>query len=268
MLNFFHDLRYGVRTLSKRPGFAATAIITLALGIGLNTTIFSLFNAAVLKQLPVADASRVVDLYSRQPESNRLSVFSYPEYVFYRDNNTVFESVAAYSGTRVLLGSAGSSSADSRPEWIHGALVSGNYFDLLGTRAALGRTFLPEEDKIPGANPVVVLSYGAWQSRFGSDPKLIGNTIKLNDLQYTVIGVAPSSFIGTEPGLPDFWIPMMMSGNAHFGRAGSINAIPAGCAWSRGSSPVQLCKAPAPRWRYSLRDFMQPMLCKLAPQPP
>ncbi len=217
MLNFFHDLRYGVRTLSKRPGFAATAIITLALGIGLNTTIFSLFNAAVLKQLPVRDASRVVDLYSRQPESNRLSVFSYPEFVFYRDNNTAFEGVAAFAGTRVLLGNAASSGADGRPEWIHGALVSGNYFDLLGTRAALGRTFLPEEDKVPGANPVVVLSYGAWQSRFGGDPKLIGKTIKFNDLQYTVIGVAPASFIGTEPGLPDFWIPMMMSGNAHFG---------------------------------------------------
>ena len=116
MLNFFHDLRYGVRTLSKRPGFAATAITTLALGIGLNTTIFSLFNAAVLKQLPVRDASRVVDLYSRQPESNRLSVFSYPEFVFYRDNNTAFESVAAFAGTRVLLGNAASSGADSRPE--------------------------------------------------------------------------------------------------------------------------------------------------------
>ena len=113
----------------------------------------------------------------------------------------------------MLGGPHGSNVSSSAPEWLHTQLVSGNYFDLLGARPVLGRGFLPEEDKVPGARPVVVLSYAFWQSRLGADPGIIGKSLTLNSLPYTVIGVAPKGFIGTDVDAPGAWIPMMMIAN-------------------------------------------------------
>ena len=210
MNTLWHDLRYGVRMLFKRPGFTAMAVLTLALGIGLNAAIFSIYNTLILRPLPVRDPSHVVNLYSEVRGERHSDSLSYPEFVYYRDNNSTFSALAAYAGGRVLLGSTTSS---SEPEWLHTQLVSGNYFDLLGARPVLGRGFLPEEDKVPGARPVVVLSYAFWQSRLGADPAIIGKSLILNSLPYTVIGVAPKGFIGTDVDAPGAWIPMMMSAN-------------------------------------------------------
>jgi putative ABC transport system permease protein len=218
MNTLWHDLRYGIRMLFKRPGFTAMAILTLALGIGLNAAIFSIYNTVILRPLPVRDPSRVVNLYSAIRGERQTNSFSYPEYVYYRDNNSIFSGLAAYAGGKVLLGGPDASSAQAaQPEWLHTQLVSGNYFDLLGASPALGRTFLPEEDKTPATHPVVVLSYPFWQSRLGADPAIIGRSLNLNSLPYTVIGIAPKGFIGTDPDVPDAWIPVMMSANVHSG---------------------------------------------------
>jgi len=171
--SFWRDIVYGFRVLAKQPGFTAIAVLTLALGIGVNATIFSLFNSVVLKPLPVPDSSRVVDLFSEiRGEKAQGQVFSYPEYLDCRDHNSVFSGVAAYSGANVIVGDLQSSAAE--PTWLHSQVVSGNYFDVLGTPAFRGRTFLLDEDSTPAAHPVAVLSYSAWQSRFGADASIVG----------------------------------------------------------------------------------------------
>jgi putative ABC transport system permease protein len=213
----WQDIRFGVRVLAKKPGLSALAILALTLGIGLNTAIFSLFNSAVLQPLPVRDADRVMSLYRVVEGERGHGVMSYPEYKFYRDNSTVFSGISAYSGAKLLLGNGGAGSQDTKPEWLEAQLFTGNMFKVLGAGAALGRTFLPEEDQVPGAKPVVVLNHGFWQRRFGGDANLIGQTINLNALPYTVVGIAPRDFIGPDPEVPDVWIPLMMSGNAYYG---------------------------------------------------
>jgi hypothetical protein len=208
---FWQDIRVGIRVLLKRPGFTSMAILTLALGIGLNTAVFRLFSAAVLRPLPVKDPSRVVNLYSGI-EGECSGVFSHPEFADCRDQNSVFSGMAGHAGGHVLLGGEGGS-ASSRPVWLDVNLVSANYFDLLGARRAVGRTFPPEEDQIPGAHPVTALSYGFWQRRFGGDESLVGKTITLNALAYTVVGIAPRDFVGVDAEVSDVWVPLMMAAN-------------------------------------------------------
>ena len=197
------DLRYALRQLLKSPGFALTTILTLALGIGANTAIFSLFNALVLRPLPVTDPARIVNVYRTVESEARYGVFSYPEYVDYRDHNTVFSGLAAFTGTRVTLTGSG---AD---QTLQALLVSGNYFSVLGIAAAPGRTFAAEEDQTPNSHPVVVLSHDLWERRFQGDPNLVGRTLTLNSVSYTVVGIAPKTFGGTEPDPPDLWAPIM-----------------------------------------------------------
>jgi predicted permease len=206
------DIRYGLRVLAKRPGFTIAAMLTLALGIGLNTAIFSLYNGVLLRPLPARDPERLVSLYSAIQGEPGTGIFSYPEYSFYRDRNTLFSSVAAYAGGRVLLSQGGAA-----PEPLQAQLVSANFFDMLGASPALGRAFSPEEDNTPGGRPVVVLGYSLWQRRFGGDAGLVGRTITLNNLPYTVIGIAPRDFIGCDPEVPDLWVPIMMNANVHLG---------------------------------------------------
>src|SRR5271156_241660 len=206
------DIRYGLRVLAKRPGFAIAAVLTLALGIGLNTAIFSLYNGVLLRPLPARDPERLVNLYSAVQGERGAGIFSHPAYVFYRDRNTSFSSVAAYAGGHMLL-SAGSVA----PELLQAQMVSANYFEMLGASPALGRSFSPEEDKTPGANPVVMLNYNFWQRRFGGDAGLVGRTITLNNMAYTVIGIAPRDFTGCNPEVPDLWVPIMMNANVHSG---------------------------------------------------
>jgi putative ABC transport system permease protein len=217
MGTLWNDIRFGVRVLLKRPGFTVIAIFTLAVAIGLNTAIFSLFNALLLRPLPVQDSSSVVNLYAGIEGEQSAGVFSYPDFADSRAQNSVFSAMAAHAGAHVLLGNT-NGSADSRPEWLKANLVSANYFDLLGAAPAAGRTFLAEEDQTPNAHPVVILNYGFWKRRFGTDTGLIGKTITLNSLAYTVVGIAPRDFVGADAEVPDVWFPLMMTPNVQGGR--------------------------------------------------
>jgi putative ABC transport system permease protein len=211
--DFARDIRFAFRTLAKSPGFTTVAVLTLALGIGLNTSIFKLFDAVALRPLPVRDPNTVVDIYQRvgnEPSGYR--PFSYPEYVALRDANNVFSGLAAYSWITVQFaaGAAGLDtgiSADGAEE-VHGLLVSGNYFSMLGGEAVLGRTFGPDEDQSSGSHQVVVLSHLFWKRRFDSDQAVLGKDLDLNGKRFTVVGVARQDFTGTEPQMPDFWAPL------------------------------------------------------------
>ena len=185
------DIRYGFRMLAKKPGLTALAILALALGIGLNATIFTIFDGVMLRPLPVRDAASVVNLYAEVPGERGAGVVSYLEYVYYREHNSVFSGVVAFAGGKAFLsGSESAGAQTAQSETIAAQLVSGNFFDVMGANVALGRTFLPEEDETPNARPVVVLNYGFWQGRFGGDASLVGKTITLNSVPYTVVGLS------------------------------------------------------------------------------
>jgi predicted permease len=209
--SFFKDLRYATRMLWKHPGFTLVAVITLALGIGVNTTLFTAFNAVALKPLPVRDPYGVARL-ERWFESNSHGdgqyAFSYPEYVHFVQHTRAFASLIAVSYPAAVQAML----PDGDPDSLQGRLVSENFFSGLGVDAFLGRTFLPEEHRTPGTHPVIVLSHQFWQHRFGSDPQALGKIVKINDTAFTVVGVTPEDFIGTgvPATVPDFWAPLMM----------------------------------------------------------
>ena len=205
MGNLVRDLRYSLRTLRKNPGFTIVAVIALALGIGVNTSIFSLYNALALRPLPVKDPERVVRLFQTHSGEPGAGVFSYPEYVDYRDRNPVLSGLAAWSWASAAMGSG------DRVEDVKAMFVSGNYFDVLGADTAAGRTFVPEEDRTAGSHPVVVLSYGFWERRFARDPAVVGRTILLNGHPFMVVGVVAHNFVGTDVEAPEIWLPIMMS---------------------------------------------------------
>jgi predicted permease len=208
---FAKDLRHAFRGLARTPGFTILAILVLALGIGVNTTLFSTYNAVALKPLPLADPDHVVRL-ERWFESHALGngqyAFSYPEYRYVRDRAEGVSSLVAASW--VLSATGGPEGA--APKRNFGQLVSANYFDGLGIRPFLGRGFLVNEDQAPGASGVIVISYRYWTRELSSDPRVLGRSIKLNDAALIVIGVAPADFTGT-PDTPqqiDFWTPLSM----------------------------------------------------------
>ena len=203
------DVRYWLRTLRKSPGFTAVAVLTLALGIGVNTALFTLFNAVALRPLPVKDSDRIVKVYRKERGDSSLGIsgssssLSYPEYTAHRDSAQSFDSLTAYADASLTLSGA-------EAEGIRGLLVAGNYFSTLGAEMALGRSFAPEECKTPGASPVVVLSHSFWRRRFGADPSLVGKTLTLNRQPFTVIGVTSPDFHGAELEPPDVWAPLTM----------------------------------------------------------
>ena len=214
MEKLLQDLRFGLRLLFKNPAVTAVVVLSLGLGIGVNATIFSLFNAVLLRPLPrVEQPDRMVELYTSYQNGLRYGSVSYPDYLDMRDRNQVFSSLLAQ---RLILTSLNNSGQN---EIIPAAIVSGNYFSLLGVTAAQGRTFVPEEDQSPGAHSVAVISYRLWQRRFGADPNLPGKTISLNNRNFTIVGVAPEGFVGANIGLaPDIWIPLMMQADLYPGR--------------------------------------------------
>ena len=214
----WQDLRYAVRMLMGRPGFTAVAIVSLALGIGANTAIFSLVNAVVFKTLPVRDPDRLVALYLTSPRSAFPENVSYPDYLDYRDRSQVLEALVGHQGTPLSL------SGDGRPEMIWGEMVTGNYFTGLGVEPAAGRVFSAEETARPGASPLVVLSHGFWQRRFGGNPEVVGGTIRLNNHEFTVVGVGPRGFSGTKlfGFLPDLWVPVTMHAQVDAEMAGLL----------------------------------------------
>jgi predicted permease len=207
MYTLWQDVRYGLRMLARSPGFTAVVILTLALGIGANTAIFSIVNAVLLKSLPVEKPGELVVLKYSDTQSGQLGEdFSYPMYQAVRDKNRSFSGVLARSGLDLNLGYGGQS------EKLYGELVSGNYFMTLGVRPWLGRLFNQDDDRVPGAHPVVVLSYGYWQVRFGSDMSIVGKQLILDAKPMTVIGVSPPGFYGTELARdPGIRLPMMMA---------------------------------------------------------
>src|SRR6266576_5241005 len=170
MESLLQDIRYGIRGLWKRPGFTAIAVITLSLGIGANSIIFSLVNATLMRRLAVAKPENLVYVFNGDPGS----VFSYPDYSELRDQNQVFDGMIAWGGIATSLNSNDQTDLET------GAIVSGNFFQVLGVQAALGRFISPEVDGTPGAHPVTVISHGLWQRRFGSDPNVIGRQLLLN----------------------------------------------------------------------------------------
>src|SRR4051812_20950277 len=207
-MSFLHDARYAVRTLAAAPAFTVVVILTLALGIGANTAIFSLTDQVLLRMLPVKSPEQLVVLDGPGAFRGRTfnnGTFSYPMYRDFRDQNTVFDGVLArFPAPLTML-------AGGQAERVNGELVSGNYFDVLGVRAHIGRTFTPDDDRTPGGHPVAILSHNFWMRRFGGDPSVLNRAISLNGLPMTIVGVAPAGFFGIVVGdNPDVMVPVMM----------------------------------------------------------
>jgi len=231
--DLLQDLRYGVRMLRRQKSFALAAVSTLALGIGANSTIFSMVNATLLQRLPVVASERLV--YVSKGGSG--SVFSYPEYAELRDGGRqILDGLIAWGGITASL------NADGQTDLTGGAIVSGNYFEVLGVSAQLGRVLTSADDVTPGAHPVAVVSHGLWQRRFGGRPDIVGHQVLLNGHAFTVVGVAPRRFGGAQLGAPrDLYVPMMMQAVMRPPRAGYS-----------GEMNPDLLKTRTNRWLFAL----------------
>ncbi len=209
MATLLQDLKFGVRLLTRHPAMTAVVVLSLALGIGANTTIFTLVNAVLLNPLPVRDAStlaRVVTTELRDGVVQPLGGISRINGMDVAEKNAVFEAVAVAGFAPMALAGSG-----GEPEQVFGQLASGNFFEVLGAPMAAGRAFRADEDSTPGASPVVVMTYGLWQRRFGGDPGIVGQSITLNGRPFSVIGVTGEGFRGTATlGGPEMWVPLSM----------------------------------------------------------
>jgi macrolide transport system ATP-binding/permease protein len=195
------DVRYGLRSFRRNPGFAAIAVLSLAMGIGANTAIFSIVNSLMFRPRPVSDPDRLVELFVGERE-HPYETTSYPSYVEFRDRNDVFTGLAAYGIEQFKL------TAADEVEQVWGEVVSGNYFDVLGVRPLKGRMLSAGDDLVPGGSPVVVIGHRLWQRRFGADPDVIGRTVSINGHPLTVVGVAPAPYTGMFRGLSsEVWVP-------------------------------------------------------------
>jgi predicted permease len=211
MQTLWQDIRFGMRMLWKKPGFTLIAVLTLALGIGANTAIFSVVNTAMLRPLPIAEPGQLVSL-NNTGRDRTFPSFSYPNYKDFRDRNDVFSGLIAYRFAPLSL------SHDGVNERLWGYVVSGNYFDTLGVKPVLGRVISPDDDGAPGAHPVTVISHKFWQQRFGSSPDALGKSLLVNGRGYTIVGVVPKGFHGTEIiAAPDLWFPMAMQAEIDVG---------------------------------------------------
>jgi predicted permease len=205
MTGLYDDVRHGLRALVKHRGFTAVCLLSLALGIGANTTIFTLVNAVLLRPLPVWEPGRLAAIYTLDSRNPGLFGYSYPNYKDLRDENQVFSSLLLYSGVGLNL------TGGSEPRLVMGQLASANYFSTLGVNPVLGRGFLPEEDRTAGANPVAVIGYRFWQREFGGDPAVLYHTVSLNGHPYRIVGVVPEGFEGLNTlTATDIWVPMAM----------------------------------------------------------
>ena len=206
MGTLLQDLRYGLRMLAKSPGFTAIVVLTLALGIGANSTIFSWINSTLLNPIPgVSHTSDLVTVMRGERSEHPTPPFSYLDFVDLREHTQSFSGLLAYHDDFMSL------TGTDKPERIYGALTTANYFDVLGVRPILGRGFLPAEEQRRGGGSVAVISESMWRARFGSDRSIIGRTIQINRRLYTIVGVAPPDFQGCKTGLrTDVWIPLGM----------------------------------------------------------
>jgi len=210
--NLWQDIRFGARMLAKNPAFTAIAVLTLALGIGANTAIFSLINQILLRRLPVKNPSELVVLRDPGPMTGHVSSdgdesesFSYRIYKGLRDNNNVLSGMLARYSFSASIANHGQTERGS------GELVSGNYFEVLGVQPAIGRVFSQDDDRVPGDHPLVVLSYKYWMHRFAGDPGILNKSLLINDAELTVVGVSRAGFTGVQAGQsPDIFVPLMM----------------------------------------------------------
>jgi hypothetical protein len=210
--NTVQDVRYGLRQLRRSPAFTAVAVLTLALGIGANTAIFTLINAVLLNTLPVTHPEQLVLLRWESPHVVTDSL-PYPIFAQLRDSSYVFDGMFAFCNVGLAT------DVDGKPGIASGQLGSGSYFSVLGVQAIAGRTFASEEDRVPGGDPVAVISYRYWKRQFGLDPAAVGRSITLNGLPFSIIGVASPGFDGVSLGdAQDIWIPMMMQEQVMNGR--------------------------------------------------
>ena len=233
--------------LMKKPGFTLIAVLTLGLGVGANTAIFSLVNTVLLRPLPIAHPEQVVTLNFGVPGRGVFPLVGYPEYTDYRDRNQSLVGLAACGMAPVSLSSNGIN------ERLWSYHVTGNYFSLLGVGTSLGRVIGPEDDLTPGAHPVVMLSYQCWQKRFGADPQIIGQSVLIGGRSYTVIGVTPPEFRGTElASTPELWFPMMMKPGLEMGSGplkgrtspvSTIGRLKEGVSWAQAESDLNLIAA-------------------------
>ncbi len=196
------DVRYGLRLLAKNPGFMSVAILTLALGIGANTAIFSVVKAVLLRPLPFKDSARLVRVNESVANEGKSPV-AYPNYLDWRAQNNVFEEMTAYGDCEMIL------SGTDKAERVYCEQASDTYFPLLGVSAEIGRTFTPEENSTPMKHAVALIGYGLWQRRFASDRAILGKIVRLNDYDFTIVGVMPQGFFGYTDSA-EVWIPMMM----------------------------------------------------------
>ena len=210
MDKWIQDFKYGLRRLTRAPGFTTVAVLSLALGIGANTAIFTVINAVFLHPLAIEEPSRVVELFTKDTRTVQTGNFtltpsSIQNFEDYRDQSTVFSGLAAYFGTGLQW------THDGETVGVPGMMTTANYFDVLGVKPVLGRTFTPDED-LKSASTVAVVSHSLWKTRFNSDPALVGRTLTLNGLPFTVIGIAPEGFKGTFSlaGPDRIWIPLGM----------------------------------------------------------
>jgi predicted permease len=207
VLTFFQDIRFAVRVLLKNPGFTLIAALSLALGIGANSCIFSLADAVLLRPLPVLEPSSVVSITTNTPD-NPYSGVSYPDYRDFRDTSHSFDGIVASQISNLSV------ATDSRslPKIYFGVLASDNFFQALGVPPILGRGFVPDEGRVPGRDAVVVVSYDFWQNDLANDPSVIGRTLRIKGVDFTIVGVAPKNFTGVDRYLnPSLYVPLMMS---------------------------------------------------------
>jgi predicted permease len=215
------DVRYAIRVLLRTPGFATIAVLSLALGIGANTAMFSLADAMLLRPLPVSAPGNVVTISEAAPDIpiGTLGRVSYPDYVDLRNKSKAVEGLTAFVYAPVGL----AEKPDALPQLRLALSVSGNFFQAMGVQPALGRGFSAEEDRVPGRDAVAVLAHDTWQQNFGGDPKIVGRGIRLNNIDFTVIGVAPKKFTGMEPMVhPDLYIPVMMQSRVGTAEASNV----------------------------------------------
>jgi putative ABC transport system permease protein len=209
----FADLRYAIRALARRPSFSVTAIAMLAIGITANTIVFTLIDSLLLRPMPVPDAARVARVYPVDSAGRRHNLFSYPDYLDYRDHSHGFDTLAAYIPADATSGRWSGESGTATPRAILAYVASPEYFAVTGTNAAIGRVLQPADEQA-GAAPVVVVSYTFWQSRFNADPAVLGSSLVINGRPFVVVGVGPSKFAGTEPLVADVWLPIAAHGIA------------------------------------------------------
>src|SRR4029078_9582012 len=206
-----NDIRFAFRMLVKAPGFSIVAFLAIALGLGVNTSIFGIINTLLMRPLQVGNSQELVQIYTQDPHLDGRAPTSYLNFVDYAKENTVFTGMAAFTFAPMGM-TRGTETLN-----VLGQLVSGNFFDLLQVHPVLGRGFLPEEDTSPNGHPVVILNH-KFSRKLGSDPGVIGSIVTLNGRQFTVVGVAPPDFTGIDVGVaPDVWVPIAMHGWARPG---------------------------------------------------